>query len=170
MKETCLFSKLECLISTYTPRILMLCHVNDYALHEKLKMTMNMHEWHITLIFEDAASTKCLKVPVSHASLQESSAVHWHCREGSCSLPCLSSGAFSCLSDTAEKDPAVSTASLQQSPMLLFRCSLMLQQRKIDPGMLPKAPCKSTGPDPYVVCYLFWTVWRDGSKHTLPAY
>ena len=39
----------------------------------------------------------------------------------------------SCLSDTAEKGPAVSTASLQQSPMLLFRCRLMLQQRKVDP-------------------------------------
>ena len=32
-----------------------------------------------------------------------------------CSLPCLSSGAFSCLSDTAEKGPAVSTATLQKS-------------------------------------------------------
>ena len=55
---------------------MMLCHVNDCALHAK--MTMNMHERHITLIFEDAASTKLMsgKVPVSHASLQESSAVH----------------------------------------------------------------------------------------------
>ena len=32
-----------------------------------------------------------------------------------CRLPCLSSGAFSCLSDTAEKGPAVSTATLQKS-------------------------------------------------------
>ena len=70
----------ECLISTYTPCIHS-TDVIDYALHEIiLKMTMNMDKWHIALIFEDTASTKCLsrqgKVLVSHASLHESSAVH----------------------------------------------------------------------------------------------
>ena len=93
----------------------------------------------ITLIFDDTASSKCLGRQERFRSpmplFKESSAVH---REGSCSLPCFSSGAISFLSDTAEKGPAVSTVSLQQSPMLLFRCRLMLQQRKVDPGVLPK--------------------------------
>ena len=64
--------------------------------------------------------------------------------------PVVSPASLQELSDTAEK---VSTASLQQSPMLLFRCRLMLQQRKVDPGVLP---CRSTfpGPDPYIVCLL----------------
>ena len=59
---------------------------------------------HITLIFEDAASTinRLANRKVSHASLQESSAHILQGRVRSCSLPCLSSGAFSCLSDTAE--------------------------------------------------------------------
>ena len=72
------------------------------------------------------------------------------------------------VSDTAEKGPAVSTASLQQSPMLLFRCRLMLQQRKVDPGVLP---CRSTfpGPDPYVVCLLLLVDSLKMVADTLPA-
>ena len=82
----------------------------------------------------DLSSTKCLGrfqspiPPVSHTSIQESSLSCSLTLQGSglCSLPCLCSRAVSCLSDTAETGPAVSTVSLQQFPMLLFRCRLML--------------------------------------------
>ena len=75
-------------------------------------------------------------VPVSHTS----------------SLPYLYWRVFTELfTDTAEKGPAVSTVSLQQFPMLLFRCRLMLQQRKVDPEC-----CLSTS-----LPYLYWRVFTE---------
>ena len=57
--------------------------------------------------------TLCYRVSHASPSLQLSTDTAG--KGPACSLPCLSSGAFSCLSDTAEKGPAVSTATLQKS-------------------------------------------------------
>ena len=62
--------------------------------------------------FEDAGSNADR---VSHASPSLQLSTDTAGKGPACSLPCLSSGAFSCLSDTAEKGPAVSTATLQKS-------------------------------------------------------
>ena len=91
-------------------------------------MTMNICMNDITLSSkDDTASTRCLGRQERFRS----------------PMPLFKS--LQLLTDTAEKGPVVSPASLmeplaslQQSPMLLFRYRLMLQQRKVDPGVLPK--------------------------------
>ena len=81
MKDTCLFSKLECLISTYIPAHAFY-DVNRYAFHENDNeyawMTWSLKTHQVLKLMSRPTG----KVPVSHASLQESSAVHWHCWQG----------------------------------------------------------------------------------------
>ena len=67
---------------------------------------------HITLILK---MQPVMPTGFSHASPSLQLSTDTAGKGPACSLPCLSSGAFSCLSDTAEKGPAVSTATLQKS-------------------------------------------------------
>ena len=87
----------------------MLCHVNDYALHEK--------HWRWQWICMNDTSLKTSRSPACTKCLTNRKGSGLPCLSVSSaatagnSLPCLSSGGFSWLNDSAVKDPAASNVS-----------------------------------------------------------